>query len=165
MFGRTGAAKSFSKLRRSIVSRSLDIEIIDIGERRSDVHRVAQWIVDEWGERTVTETVEQLTSPTECPTALVAVSDDLPVGVIGFCRYQREGEQTPSLWINVLYVAIEFRNHGIGTRLLAEALRRAPEFENTIFVYTATPSFYEARGWTRIDHDPATNMFVLGQEV
>ncbi len=133
------------------MSNTAPIEVVGVESRPQDVRVVAQWILAEWGDGSLDETVKHLLGSSDWPSALVAVVGDQLVGVVGFRRFQRDQDAVPTLWLNVLYVLESFRGQGVGSQLLAQAIRKARRLSEPIFVYTELPEFYQTRGWRLVD--------------
>ena len=134
-------------------------------EARPDLAAGAvRWIWEEWREHSglsLEETRERLLLNEDQPPALLALSGESPAGVLGFGRFQRAPGQVPSLFIDALYVAPEYRGCGTGTLLLREAVTRAREFASELFVYTHLRAWYERRGWMAVEATPGTELVVL----
>jgi GNAT superfamily N-acetyltransferase len=111
----------------------------------------AQWIWETWGTKTLDHTIELLDQPKDCPPTLIALIYKRPVGVLGFGRWRRPDETADSLWINSLYVIEDERSRRLGSRLVAAAVESASSFADELNVLTDIPSWYERRGWTRIE--------------
>lgn len=79
----------------------------------------------------------------------VADVDDAVAGFIAFGRG----------WVNQLYVAPEFQGRGVGTELLAMAMRCNPVLELWVFEENVPAiRFYERRGFSAVERtDGATN--------
>jgi GNAT superfamily N-acetyltransferase len=128
---------------------------------------VTSWVINEWPQPEVTFAARRnrLLGRTDCPATLLAVSDERPVGVLGFGRFRREGDDHLSLFIDVLYVHAADRRCGIGTALLRDAAGSAALFERELFVYTASLEWYQHRGWVVRQSGPDANLSVLSREL
>jgi GNAT superfamily N-acetyltransferase len=113
----------------------------------------AQWIWENWGTRTLDQTIELLDQPPDCPPSLVALIDKRPVGVLGFGRWRRPDEAVDPLWINSLFVIEEERSRRVGSQLLATAVGSASSIADDLYVFTDIPIWYERRGWTSIEEE------------
>jgi GNAT superfamily N-acetyltransferase len=113
----------------------------------------AQWIWENWGTRTLDQTIVLLDQPKDCPSNLLALIDRKPVGVLGFGRWRRPDEPVDSLWINSLFVIEEERSRRVGSQLLATAVGSASSFADELYVFTDIPTWYERRGWATIEEE------------
>lgn len=62
------------------------------------------------------------------------------------------------LFVNALFVAEGHRGQGVGSALLAEAVRRAT---SELFVYTDLRGWYEARGFAFVERDAESGSVLL----
>jgi putative acetyltransferase len=91
--------------------------------------------IELWAQRFYTEIL-----PNE--TVLIAECNGYPAGFMAL----REAEG----YLHLLYVSPEYQQHGVGSLLLAEAIRRCPTGLRltTLESNTDARAFYERRGWT-----------------
>lgn len=131
------------------------------------IEEVTRWTIDEWPDPALTFSARrsQVLGPVDCPGTLLAVADGSPVGVLGFGRFQRDGDDHLSLFINILYVHATARRRGIGSGLLGAAVATAAAFEGELFVYTALPDWYRDRGWVVCQSGPDEGRFVLSRKL
>ena len=143
------------------------MQIHRLPEFPQHVETVSRWIHAHWPNTTATleARIERLMRIDGCPPPFVALSNDEPVGVIGFRRHRRKDATRRVLFIDVLYVHESVRCTGIGSALLAEAVRIAKDFEPELFVFTDKREFYEKRGWTFHRSDPGETSVVLTRSV
>ncbi len=97
--------------------------------------------IDPRGFRPLSE-VEDLDEFQRLNTAMVACADDRVVGLVA---WRDRGEWRDSGYLSWLYVDPAFHRHGIGTRLLAEAM-----------------SALDDQAWTltKLGNDPAINLYL-----
>jgi len=143
------------------------IRISRLADFPQHIDDVTRWTIEEWPDPGVTFAARRtrMLDPADCPATLLAVSDGLPVGVLGFGRFQRQGDAHRSLFIDVLYVHAAARRRGVGTALLGAAVATAVTFEDELFVYTAVPAWYRDRGWVVRQSGPDKGRFVLSREL
>ena len=140
------------------------MDLQPLNARPEWVEIAARWIWEEWREHSglsLEETRARLVLEADRPPALLVLDGETPAGVLGFGRFQRAPGEAPSLFVDALYVAPEFRRSGAGTLLLRQAVTRAGEFASELFVYTHLREWYERRGWTVVESTPGTELVVL----
>jgi len=119
---------------------------------------IARWHFEQWGPLTGSESKEKYQAALESglltnaiPSALVAYSGDELLGTVSLvpCDMNIRTELSP--WLAQLFVLSNRRSRGIGSRLVASAVRRADAlgFER-LYLYTSgtLPIFYQRLGWT-----------------
>ena len=87
------------------------------------------------------------------PMTLVAVEDTIPVGSVSLLEHQLDSHLNLSPWVASLFVLEQYRNLGIGIRLMQEIEMIASAIGHTsLFLFTHTAkAYYENRGWKTID--------------
>ncbi len=80
------------------------------------------------------------------PEFIVAVLEDTIVG----CACLDIGDVVELRSIAVLPA---YRNKGIGSKLVDAILNRAAELTDTVYLQTASPAFFEKKGFMRLAHD------------
>ncbi|MEN1679945.1 MAG: GNAT family N-acetyltransferase [Planctomycetota bacterium] len=108
---------------------------------------IAGWLRGEW-EIDPQETRGFLPAMADRPAALVALIDSQPVGVLAYRRRQEAFQSRIELWVNVVFVAPEFRRQGIARALVqqgSDPAYVAPAKQ--LFAYTDVPTLYEQCGW------------------
>ena len=138
--------------------------LIDLPEH---VDVVTRWLWDQWPDAnsTIEERRERLMLVDDCPPALLALSENEPVGVLAFRRHPRNSSVRRALFIDALYVHASCRDRGIGAALVAEAVLAARDFERELFVFTDKRDYYEKRGWSLHAIDPKPNHVVLVRQI
>ena len=123
---------------------------------------VVDWLEGEWTDSTSDEYMQTLVGINDCPPALIAVSGDEPIAVLGYKLYPLTEPNSMELWINVLFVVSSWRGRGVGTNLLSEGVKGAiPSHGEALYVYTDVPQFYERLGWQRVSFDDTQGMHIL----
>ena len=126
---------------------------------------VARWLFNEWGyERpgssiaTVTRDITSQLGTTILPIQVLALADDLPVGVAILKPHEMKDvfpNRTP--WLGSVVVAPEYRGNGIGAGLICEvealALRRG---FSRLYLQTEREDggLYAGLGWQTCDRLP-----------
>lgn len=126
-----------------------ELEIRRLAEHPRHIDGVTTWLVREWPDsrETFAGRRTRLLGPSDGPATLLAVCDGRALGVLAFQRFRRAGDEHLSLFIDALYVDAAARKRGVGTALLEAGVASAAEIERELFVYTASPSWYQSRGW------------------
>ncbi|MCB8821156.1 GNAT family N-acetyltransferase [Microvirga rosea] len=99
----------------------------------------------------LTDLVGQSLGADPIPTAFVAHDDERFVGTVSLILCDEESRPEYSPWIAALWVEPEFREQGIGERLVTRAFYRAGELGiHRVYLLSGERrrSFYEKRGWT-----------------
>ncbi|MDA1370932.1 MAG: GNAT family N-acetyltransferase [Proteobacteria bacterium] len=108
-----------------------------------------EWVEEEWGK---VDSNDHNDEDLAIPSPLLAVTDSELLGGLGFTCFSIPGVNKTGLWVNTLLVAPEYRNIGIGEKLVlaaeAEAVR---SMERELFVYTDVPGLYQKLGWIIVD--------------
>ena len=140
------------------------MQILRLADRPQYLGAVARWVWELWRDRSdlsEEKTRSRLLDPPDCPQTLVAEEDDAPVGVLGFQRFVRAAGESPSLFIDALFVPEPLRGRGIGAALVREGVERARAFAPDLYVYTSYQDWYRWQGWSLIKVDPVSGLFVL----
>jgi GNAT superfamily N-acetyltransferase len=137
------------------------MRIEHLAQHTAVVPVLASWVLDEWGRLLPEATVETLVSAFEesathhrIPETFVAVRDGEPVGMASLIEHDMSTRKELSPWLAAVYVAPEFRNRGIGSRLVQRAMHEA-EALGLGRLYLFTPdkvSFYGRLGWKVLEH-------------
>ena len=86
--------------------------------------------------------------PRAAGLCLVALVDGKLAGSIRYWPIVIGEERQPGLLLGPLAVDPEFRNLGIGTRLMQESLIRAAALDHRVVLLVGDPGFYERFGFT-----------------
>ena len=132
------------------------MELRSLAERPQDADRVARWIWEHWQDSsgfTLEQTRAQLLGEPDCPETILAVEGGAAIGVLGFRRFDHPRLGAQLLFVNSLFVAPPARGRGVGSALVEAALARAAPFVRALYVYTAIPGWYEARGFRCAERD------------
>jgi predicted N-acetyltransferase YhbS len=140
------------------------MQILNLADRPAHVDTVARWIWNEWREHSglsEEQTRDRLLDPPDCPATLLAEDAGVPVGVLGFQRFERNPGEAPSLFIDALFVPEAHRGRGFGRALVHEGIERARAFAPDLYVYTSRQDWYRRHGWSLLRVDPVSGLFVL----
>lgn len=113
-------------------------------EMRTANERNFEWSIQRFAERTNRHSL---------PLALVAVEDTIPVGSVSLLEQQLRSHSSFTPWVASLFVLEQYRNRGIGDRLMRELEIIASSMgHKSLFLFTHTAKgYYEKRGWQTID--------------
>ena len=102
-------------------------------------------LVSEFEERTVDHKI---------PETFVAVKDTKLVGMASIVKHDMSTRKDLSPWLAAVYVAPEFRNRGIGSRLVRTVMQEADTL-GLEMLYLFTPNrirFYSRLGWKVLEY-------------
>lgn len=95
------------------------------------------------------------------PFTFMAFVDDVPAGMVALKQYDLASRKDLSPWLSALYVVNEFRNQGIGNRLISRIIEESGNagYKNLhLFIdnrdLTRLEKYYEKRGWQYLDSSP-----------
>jgi GNAT superfamily N-acetyltransferase len=137
------------------------VEIIDLKTEPHHIPMLADWHHKEWSSlnpgKTVTQRIESMSSFLSddlVPSTFIAKGMHLMgSAAIIECDMDTHPEWMP--WLASVYVAPEFRNRGVGRRLVEHVMEEARK-AGIRELYLFTPdrvSFYERLGWRVLDHE------------
>jgi predicted N-acetyltransferase YhbS len=123
---------------------------------------IAEWFYREWGvfhpELDVTGIVERLgerCNTGRIPLSLVAVVQEEVIGTVSLKKYDMDTRMQYSPWLASLYVRKDYRNKGVGVRLIDAGLRKARTLGiKHLYLYTRLrkhADFYLSRGWIHVE--------------
>jgi N-acetylglutamate synthase-like GNAT family acetyltransferase len=155
------------------------IEVIDLSAIPSAIPTLANWHYSQWSylnpAKNIEKRIELLRRHLETniiPTTFVAVVDDKVVGSASLVEHDMEDRLDLTPWLASVFVDPEFRDLGVGTKLVNKIIELAQENGNKEF-YLYTPdkeSFYRRIGWKTFEkrefHDENVTMmkFIFSQE-
>jgi len=121
---------------------------------------LASWIQAEWEHSFLEATFEELVSELEgratlyrIPETFVALEGDRLVGTASIVKHDMSTRSELSPWLSAVYVPPEFRNRGIGSKLVRKAMQEA-EILGVKRLYLYTPDrmrFYTRLGWNIVE--------------
>lgn len=121
---------------------------------------LAVWEQQEWGHllpeatfETFSSYFEERTVPARLPQTFVAVAGSTPVGMASLDLHDMTTRLELSPWLASVYVTPEFRNKGVGSRLVRTVMTEVKTLGLEKF-YLITPNkmdFYRRLGWQVIE--------------
>jgi GNAT superfamily N-acetyltransferase len=121
---------------------------------------LAAWVQAEWGHLLPERTEEMLvaafrqrTAPHVIPESFVAMAGDRPVGMASLIEDDMKTRPDLSPWLAAVYVLPEFRNRGVGSRLVQAVMAEASTL-GVERLYLFTPdqeAFYRRLGWRTLE--------------
>ncbi len=136
----------------------LPAQLVRLAEAPQHLDTCAGWLSTEWGLaegyslETTTEWVREAALQDPCEDAIVAIVDDLPVGIamLVACDLPRRSDLAP--WLSALYVLPAWRGRSIGVSLTKAVERLAAELGHpALYLYSQIGPFYEKLGWIAMD--------------
>lgn len=136
------------------------IRIEHLAEHPDAIPVLAAWEQQEWGHLLPEATFETFISHFaqritfhRLPQTFVAVAGPTPVGMASLDPHDMETRPELSPWLASVYVAPEFRNKGVGSRLARTVMAEAKTLGLEKF-YLFTPNkvdFYRRLGWQIVE--------------
>ena len=132
------------------------ISIVDLLDHPEFIPALVGWIRKEWPDSRDDDAIEERLCGSHrrdtLPMALVAVSDNTPIGFVSLTLYEKGIEQGRPHWIDALYVDPLRRGQGLAQRLLQEAEGKAATLGITeLFALTEIPGLYHKCGWRSVE--------------
>jgi predicted N-acetyltransferase YhbS len=152
------------------------MKIEHLAEHVAAIPTLARWVHAEWGHLLPHETLEthilEFERRTKChtiPQTFVALENDKVVGAASIIENDMSTRKEFSPWLAAVYVAPQFRNRGIGSKLVQAAMREA-EALGVEKLYLFTPhrvSFYRRLGWKACERTEyrGDNVTVMSYEI
>lgn len=125
---------------------------------KTSIDKIADWYFSEWN-TPIKKTIKRLSNQPSYDTTFqeILTIDGELVATGGLCNNVNIYNKLPELkqfkpWIALLYTQPEYRNKGLGRKLLEFIERNAKANKiNKIYLYTFTAeSFYKSNGWKEI---------------
>lgn len=131
------------------------MQILDLVDEPGHIPQLADWHHREWSALNPGATLEQRIECMQCylakglvPSTFIAKGPSL-MGSAAIIENDMDTRPELTPWLASVYVAPEFRNMGIGSRLVTHAMQKAKD-AGIGKLYLFTPdrmSFYEKLGW------------------
>ena len=136
-----------------------DVRIVKINSQYPKIITIAKWIFNEWGhlkpENTLETTIALLKD--RCgdivPSIYAGEFNNKPVGTASLIEYDMEIRQQYTPWVASVYVDTNWRNQGIGSKLVSHVENEAKNHKIKK-VYLFTPNrqkMYSRLGWQGIE--------------
>lgn len=132
------------------------MKIEHLAEHLAVIPTLASWLHSEWGHLSpqvafddLVARLEKQATPNKIPQTFVALEDETPVGTASLIENDMSTQKELSPWLASVYVVPEFRNRGIGSKLVRVAIQEAKHL-GTSRLYLLTPDkikFYSNLGW------------------
>ena len=132
----------------------MDVTIQHLFKYPEYVPRVAQWIHNEWWREKPGHTVKTMANrlleadnPTKIPLSLLAMANRQPAGTVNLV--ENDNDALPHLypWLAALLVLPEYRNRGLGTKLVKALISDAQRLGiSELYLGTDIPHFYKRLG-------------------
>ena len=135
------------------------MRIESIADHLDLVETIGRWHWAEWGHvdpqgslESWTDGLRQRTLRDRVPTTYVALENERLLGSVTLVENDMETRRDLSPWLAGLFVWPEFRRKGVGTTLVAHAVRAASHMGvPTLYLYTASAqALYAGLGWTTV---------------
>jgi N-acetylglutamate synthase-like GNAT family acetyltransferase len=137
------------------------IEIVNLAARLHVAPTLAGWILAQWPHflspdatlETLAARLAERTTPHTIPETFVAFEGAQPIGMASLVKYDMEARRGLSPWLAGVYVLSQFRNRGIGSRLVQVVMQEARALGiERLYLFTPDKmSFYERLGWHTIE--------------
>ena len=132
------------------------VRIEHLARHTDAIRTVAVWIKKEWEHSFLDATYEELvselerrTTPHRIPETFVALEGDRLVGTASIVEHDMSTRAELAPWLSAVYVPPEFRNRGIGSKLVRVAMQEAQSL-GVKRLHLFTPDavrFYTRLGW------------------
>ena len=138
----------------------MDYRIDYLARHANWIPTLARWHENEWSalnpNSTIDARIERLKTHLGClqiPTTFVAAGGENVLGSASLIDSDMESHTELSPWLASVYVAPEYRRHGIGTALVERVVEEAFALGvTTLYLFTPDQErFYARRGWETIE--------------
>ena len=134
-----------------------NVRIEHLAGHTDAIRTVAAWIQEEWRHSFLEATYQELlselearTTPRRIPETFVALEGDKLVGTASIVKHDMSTRSDLSPWLSSVYVPPEFRNRGIGSKLVRVVMEEAETLgTNQLYLFTPDATrFYTRLGWS-----------------
>jgi GNAT superfamily N-acetyltransferase len=140
----------------------MTVSVVDMPVDQQIRRTLAQWSLDEWNRDFPADTIDwylelydEAESAVGLPIVLAAFVNGEVAGTASVIADDELPDATePGPWLAAVFVAPEFRGHGVGTALAVEAIKRARALGHTdVYLYTRSRmTMYQRLGFTAVRH-------------
>ena len=148
------------------------INIVELLDHPEFISTVIGWIRKEWPDSRDDDAIEARLCGSRrrgtLPVALVAISDNEPIGFVSLTLYEKGIEQGRPHWIDALYVEPPHRGQGLAQRLLGTTEEKAATLGITeLFALTEIPGLYNKCGWRSVEEiaTPQGRDFIVNKQL
>lgn len=137
-----------------------NVKIEHLAENIDAVSTLASWIIKEWGHLlpeanfdTLVSELKQRTTVHRIPETFVALVDGRVIGTASIVEHDMLTRKELSPWLAAVFVVPEYRNRGIGSKLVRRVMQEA-EILGLNKLYLFTPDrmrFYSCLGWNILE--------------
>ena len=124
---------------------------ISTNNNASELEDYRKMVVSEWGE---IDSFNVENEGIKVPLPILAKDEERVIGGLSFTWHEKPDKTDMGLWVNTLYVVLNYRHKGIGTKLLLEAVSSI-DFGSSLYVLTDVPSLYINCGWYILSRESA----------
>ncbi len=131
---------------------------------------VAKWLHSEWGHHNPDKTVQDYEESVRrqlgrdnIPLMLIALWDGLPAGTASIFVQDMDIHPELSPWLAAVYVSSDYRNKGIGSKLVGAIEENARNLRiATLYLWTPDKEhFYSRLGWSVLERPVHLNQPVV----
>jgi len=136
------------------------LKIIKLNAEHHGINTVAKWIFNEWGHlrpgNTLDKTIHQLQDGLRdniVPSIYLAEMDSKHLGTVSLVECDMHIRQQYAPWVASVYVDTEWRNQGIGSKLMNHVESQAKNNDiKKVYLYTPKKKkMYSRLGWQGIE--------------
>jgi len=147
----------------------LQVNILDLKEEPEHIPTLADWHHNEWGylnpDGSVQNRIEKMQSYLGIgliPITFIAKEQSRLAGSAAIVKHDMDTKLELSPWLASVFVAPEYRQKGIGTKLVLHAMEKAKDVGvTTLYLFTPNKEhFYKELGWATFSEE-----LYRGQEV
>lgn len=144
------------------------LKIIDLKDEPEHLNMLAGWHQQEWASLNPGETLEMRRRRMQdylndnfIPTTFIASQNEV-VGSAAIVSSDMDSRTEFSPWLASVYVTPDYRNMGIGSKLVIHAMNKAKQegIESLYLFTTDNERFYARLGWRLLDREYYHNQHV-----
>ena len=138
-----------------------NVEIANLADRQELLEYASEWIYNEWSKEQGQKVEDVIyrskhsINKEDIPQMYVAISNNIPIGVVSLWRNDLTSRQDLFPWLASLYVKDEFRNKGVGKKLQEKCIEVARNLGyKNLYLITDHNNYYEKMGWRFLEFAP-----------